>query len=91
MSNQVHIEPTRFENVRSGLVTYGFRAYDGYAQTYNNTWDSIPDDDMEVLKLALKDADDVLSDMLDFCREHERGLHVGDSYLDWDEIKHLLE
>jgi hypothetical protein len=91
MSNRVHIEPTRFENVRSGVVTYGFRAYDQYAQTYNNTWDSIPDDDLECLKLAVADADDTLSSMLDYCREEEVGLFVGDTWFDWDEIKDILE
>lgn len=91
MSNQVHIEPTRFINVRGGSYAHGFRAYDYYAQTYNNTWASISDDDMEVLKLAIEDADDVLSDMLDYCRENKRGLYVGENYFDWDEIKHLLE
>ena len=52
MSNRICIEPTEFKNVRSGTVSYGYRAYDDYGNTYDNNWDAIPDDDLEVLKIG---------------------------------------
>jgi hypothetical protein len=88
MGNRVHIEPTEFKNVRDGAVTFGVRIYDDYEQEYTNTWDSIPDDDLAVLALVLKENS---GDMFDFVRENESGVYVGDNWLTWEEIKHLFE
>jgi hypothetical protein len=66
MSNKVYIEPTIFTSVRTGSVTYGYRAYDDRDQTYCNTFDSPPaEDDIEFLEQVMKNgADSVLSSML---------------------------
>ena len=90
MSNLVTIEPTQFTNTRSGESTFGFRAYDDYGQTYGNIFESIPDDDLEFLTLVAKDPDDILSGMLDSVRENEKGIKVGETFYEYDEIKHIV-
>ncbi|TXI89801.1 MAG: hypothetical protein E6Q36_02735 [Chryseobacterium sp.] len=57
MSNMLSIIPTKFENVRSGATTYGVRVYDSYESAYDNTWDSIPDDDVELYWLVMENSD----------------------------------
>ena len=77
-TNQVH-------QWRGGEEYFGWRAYDDYAQAYDNTWEKgdIPDDDVAFLKRVLKMNDDeTLWSMLDFCAENERGVHVGDTFVD---------
>jgi hypothetical protein len=91
MSNRPAVIPTKFEDVRSGHVSHGFRIYDEYGKDYGNLFDSIPDDDLEFLKAVI---DSGLSDtgkgILDWCREEQVGLHIGDQFYEWDEIKHII-
>lgn len=63
--NRVTIEPTKFVNVRTGHATFGVRVYDDEGQSYDNTWDSIPEDDLEVLKLVLASDNQTIT-MMDF-------------------------
>jgi len=88
--NIVTIQPTTFIDQRSGATTYGFRIYDDYDQSYDNTWDAIPDDDMGVLKLVTKSQEQGVHDALNHCREHERGLFIGDKWYEYGEIKDIL-
>lgn len=90
MGNQITIEPTEFINVRSGEKTFGFRLYDDYGQTYDNTWDSILDDDMEILKKVMKSDDAFVSDAISFIRENEKGIDIGGEWYDWEQIKHII-
>lgn len=62
MSNRLVIEPTEFINSRTGDKSYGIRVYDDYEQLYDNNWESIPDDDVEVYHLAKESAK--ISEML---------------------------
>ncbi len=94
MSNPVTIEPTMFTDVRSGVVSYGYRVFDSYDKHYENTWESIPDDDMEVLRMVLTDAVDsfseVIIDMFQSLLENENGLEIGDTFYDFEDIKKIL-
>jgi hypothetical protein len=91
MSNRANIEPTEFKNVRTGEKTYGVRVYDDYDQMYDNTWDSIPDNDMDVLREVLKSDARDLQGILEFIMENEKGICIGGNWYDWDEIKDLFE
>ena len=91
MANRVNIEPTKFEDVRFGSVTFGVRVYDDYAQAYDNTWENVPADDMEVLKRVLNLDDVVISEMMSFTKEMENGLYISDNWYDWEEIKAVFE
>lgn len=57
MSNMLVIEPTKFENVRTGEVSYGVRVYDEYESLYDNTWDNIPESDSEVYEKVRENGD----------------------------------
>jgi hypothetical protein len=87
----MQIEPTEFINTRTGDRTYGVRVYDDYFATYDNTWDSIPDDDMEILKTVLKMDGTEIQDMFNNVQENEKGIGIGDNWYDWDEIKDIIE
>ncbi|HIJ11252.1 TPA: hypothetical protein HA278_04300 [Candidatus Woesearchaeota archaeon] len=90
MSNQITIQPTKFVNVRSGSSSLGVRVYDSYGQSYTNTWESIPDDDFEILKLVMELDDEVVRSMMDFIQEDQKTIDIGGAYYSWEEIKHLF-
>lgn len=89
MSNRVTIVPTRFENVRDGTVSYGVRVYDDDAMTYDNSWDEIPGEDLEVLARVLEDPDEITAQILSSIPE--RGCYVGGAWYAWEQIQHLWE
>jgi len=88
--NKVVIEPTVFENHRTALRTYGVRVYDDHGQAYDNTWDSIPDDDMDVLQLVSQSEDETIVGIIDFVIEQGNGLYVGPTWYTFEEIKHII-
>ncbi|UCG02539.1 MAG: hypothetical protein JSW11_00815 [Candidatus Heimdallarchaeota archaeon] len=87
--NIVTIQPTEFKNVRTGEITYGFRMYDDHGQTYDNTWETIPDDDMEVLSLIMESSDKETEEMID--DTIGTGLYIGNEWYPWKEIEHLWD
>lgn len=81
-------------STRSGDESFGWRAFDDYAQAYDNTWSEkdIPEDDFAFLKRVLEASDDeALWAMLEFCEESEQGIFVGDTFIEWEELSPLLE
>jgi hypothetical protein len=92
MSNRINIEPTKFINARTGHETFGVRIYDDYNQSYDNCWESVPDDDGEVFQLVLvNSADESISDMLDFIKTMQQGVYIGGRWYDWAWVKHQME
>ncbi len=92
--NRVYIEPTKFTDLRCGEESFGWRAFDDYSQAYDNTWSKadMPDDDVVFLQRVMETSDDeALWAMLDFCGDNRRGVHVGDTFIDWHELSPLLE
>ena len=92
--NRVYIEPTKFTDLRSGDESFGWRAFDDYSQTYDGSWSKtdMPEDDVAFLKRVLATSEDeALWAMLDFCGENERGVHIGETFIDWSELLPLLE
>jgi hypothetical protein len=95
MSNRLTIEPTEFKNVRTGLITLGVRMYDDYDGEYVNSWDSIPDTDLEVIAKVFQEwsnneYNEGTAEMLSFIVENENGLYVGDQWYTWEQIKSLI-
>ena len=90
MANNVSIEPCEFHNVRTGEVTYGVRIYDDAGCTYDNCWDSIPDDDLEVLRKVIEGANEFTSGLLDYIRESERWIFIGGERYEFEQIKDIL-
>jgi hypothetical protein len=87
MSDTLTLEPTEFTNLRTGHKTLGWRAYDDYGNTYNNTLESIPDSDLELLDLALDADNEVFSAMLDSLVANEGGMTISGEFYDWEQIK----
>jgi len=90
MSNTVTVEPTEFKNVRSGEITRGVRIYDDQICLYQNAWESIPDDDLQVLELAIANADCHTADLFDFVEENEKGIYIGPVWYEWSEIAQVF-
>lgn len=90
MSNRITFEPTEFTNVRTGEVSRGYRAYDDYASTYSNGWESIPDDDLEFLAMVIEDGNEEATKLLNHCAEHERGVFIGPVFYGWEKIRELF-
>ena len=90
MSNKVTIQPTVFLNHGTNEKTFGVRVYDDYGQTYDNSWDSIPDDDMDILSKVAESDDDMISTMIDFIKENQKGILIGNQWYDWNEIKDII-
>lgn len=89
--NRVTIEPTEFKNIRTGHKTYGVRVYDGYDQAYDNTWDKIPKNNIDVLGKVLQSQDDTIGSMLGFVSENKTGIEIGDEYYEWEKIKDCFQ
>jgi hypothetical protein len=87
MSNCVAIEPTKFINIRTGEKSYGFLMYDGFDRSYDDSWESIPKDDMEILQLVLKSEDEVLQDMFLDIYNDESDIKIGGNWYSWNQIK----
>lgn len=95
MSNRVSIQPTKFTNINNGVesdITYGVRVYDDYGNAYCNTWDSIPLDDMELLKKVVEDmTDDNTVAMLDFIVSDGKGLYIGSNWYEREEVASIIQ
>jgi hypothetical protein len=91
MSNIVTIQPTKFENVPSGDPSCGVRIFDDYSQTYQNNWEYVPNDDLEIIQLTIQNANDDTKDFLLFIKENQHGLYVGNQWYDYHQFQHLLE
>lgn len=90
MSNRVSIQPTRFVDLRGGDKSIGVRVFDDYGQSYDNTWDDMPKDDMEVLRRVCALNDEVIGSMLDSLRENKKGCFVGENWYEYEQIKEIL-
>jgi len=87
MSNRATIEPTEFVNIRNGERSLGVRVYDNFDQTYDNTWDEIPKDDLDILRKLMESTDEKINVILDSVRINEKGISIGGTWYGWDEIK----
>jgi hypothetical protein len=92
MANRLYITPTKFEDARTGDVSYGWRACDDYWSGYSNMWDSIPDDDMEFLAMFLEDiSDDNAVDTVHFHVMERESFGIGDNWYTLGQVKHVVE
>ena len=93
MSNHAYLIPTKFENARTGDIDYGFRIFDDYAEANVFPWDleSIPDDDLECLRLCLQSKYEAVQGILEHIRENEKPITIGAVVYSWDEIKACFE
>jgi hypothetical protein len=92
MSNRVEIVTCEFHNVfgtrKTGEVTKGYRIYDDYGMTYGNTWESMPEDDGDILRAIRDEADQAADTMIDFALEH--GLSINGNFHESEEVQKML-
>lgn len=91
MSNRIKICPTEFTDIRTGVKSYGIRMFDDYDESYDDSWDTIPVKDLDIIKRVIEVGDKTITAMIDYVIEHQQGICVGENWYDWDEIKHLFE
>jgi hypothetical protein len=91
MSNRLNIVPCEFHDVRDGEISYGYRIFDDESMSYDNNWDSIPADDMQVLRKVLAEADVATHDMLEFVDNYETGLYIGGCWYEYEEVKAVFD
>jgi hypothetical protein len=92
MADCTTIRRTEFRNLAGGEVTYGFRIYNDFDQSYSNTLGGIPQDDMELLRLAKeKHGIDTVQEIFDALEQQEEGIYVDETYYEWEQIKHLFK
>ena len=92
MSNEVILEPTEFKDVRSGFISKGFRLFDDHASMYCNNMESIPDDDLEFLKLIMETYfyDETLIGIIEYLNENEEAITIGGTTYSYRKIKKII-
>ena len=92
MSYEVGIMSTKFVDVNvTHKESYGVRVFDKYQQTYDNSWNEIPKEKLDILQKVLENEDEVVINIIDFVLEEEEGIWIDEKYFEWNEIKHLFE
>ena len=91
--NYITLQATEFIDSPQGSVTFGFRMYDWEGKVYDNTWERIPDDDLDILRKVCEESadDEVVMAMFEYIWENETGIYIGDIWYDWEDIKDILE
>jgi|CXWL01.1.fsa_nt_gi hypothetical protein len=91
MSAKVNLVATEFKSYLG--VTYGFRLYDDYGQTYANNIDAAEWsvlDDMKLLQFALENTNENSDSIFDNVRDMGEGITINGNYYDHEEIQQYL-
>jgi len=93
MSNRAVIQPTKFVSVNDGVdgTTYGVRVWDDNYQTYDNTWDEIPEDDMDILRKVNESGDVAICEILNDIENNHKGVYIGSNWYTWKQIKGTIQ
>lgn len=90
--NRVTLQATKFTNIPQKTEMFGFRMYDSYGQTYDNSsaeTEAEIVDDFELLQLACKSTDKAVLEMLSYLESMKQGIAINGEYYEWADIKHL--
>lgn len=93
MGNRAYIVPTEFKDLRSGEIEQGLRVFDDYAAGYTvlQETETLPEDDLDLLRLALRCGDKTVREVLDFIQEMEKAINICDVWYSWEEIKDCFD
>lgn len=92
MSNRLNIDGIEFHNPKTDITEFGVKVYDDYAHSYIDSWEDIPENDLEILeRLWTKESNQIIEDAIDFIIEMSKGCYINDQWYEWDEIKHIFE
>jgi hypothetical protein len=90
MSNRAILTSMKFEAL-SGDVCYGYTLSDQYALDFDNNAEAMIEDDLDLLRYAIKNAGNGGDEILDSVIENEKGILINDNWYDWDEIKDIMQ
>jgi hypothetical protein len=96
MSYLPTIQPCKFSNYPNQGVSYGYRCYDSYKSSYNNTWkkEDVTKLPLQLLKKIMYDKpflhDENLRNILSLVKEKKCSIKIGNCILDWQSIKNIL-
>ena len=62
--NLLYVLPTKFTDLISGHETYGFRIFDDTASLYDNTWESVPETNDEMIQKVFGSEDVLIQELL---------------------------
>lgn len=85
MSNNIQLVSTTFNDIAG--KTYGFRMYDSYEKTYDNNAEAEISDDLALLEYAIECGDMIVREMITYCKEHNHGMTINNTWYNYDEIK----
>lgn len=98
MSNRVTLQRTVFQNVRQDGTeaekSFGYRMYDDYGQTYDNTLEAeqVQVSDEELLRYVRDNGNEMTDEMISFLRDSDgHGLYIDDNWHDWEWVKKALD
>lgn len=91
MSNRLYIDTTHFINRSDGQGFIGARIYDDYDRQYINTWEEVPDGDLEVLKKILEEDDREIRNIIEFHVEFKKDICIDDTYYSYNEYKNYVK
>ena len=92
MSNCAGIKGTIFTDIHTGDLSYGYRIYDDYGQSYNNRLneDQIKNDMVLLEQVCHNLEDTVAAGIIDCMIEDNYGITINGNYYDYEEIKDQL-
>ena len=93
MVNEVFFITTKFTDVKSGLESYGYRAFDYSGQTYNDNWPALPENDTTFLYMMVDEAKNNpdVDSMFQYLSEYELGCTVNGTKYSYEEIRVFLD
>jgi len=93
MGYRVVIQPTVFILHGTDKKQYGYRLYDDGEQTYNDSWDSIPETPLEILAAVAREWYTDLTvnwTLYKMVYREKLDIFIGDQLFSFDEIKEIL-
>ncbi len=96
MSNRTRLEPTKFRDIRTGEITYGFRMWDDHIQGYRDDLKPLDlQDDIAILQAAtegvLGNYCDPIEVLLESIRQNREGIIIAGTWYEWAQIKHVFQ
>ena len=94
MSNRATLQRCTFSDYPSEHKHFGYRLYDEYSQSYDNTLDEtiFKLEPLDFLRdTVFRDNSDNVEAIFDNIRENQKGIYIDDNWFDWDEIQEIFK
>jgi hypothetical protein len=85
------IETTIFYCTKQNAFTTGVIAYDGHSDGFDNTWDNLPYDGLDVLRKLKEDTTTSMMHVLQTIIQNECDVRINGVLYPWQQIRDVLE